>query len=105
MFKQARLACTPKMETTTQQSKIDDEYADDDLGVDLSQQEEEEGDKDPEAFVGSRGSQYGGESTLLYDQFQLHSSQKKNHQLLLLKVRFAVSIANSLPFCRIVCSG
>ena len=85
------------METTTQQSKIDDEYADDDLGVDLNQQEEE-GDKDPEAFVGSRGSQYGGESTLLYDQFQLHSSQKKNHQLILLKVRLVVSIVNSLFF-------
>ena len=92
------------METTTQQSKIDDEYADDDLGVDLNQQEEE-GDKDPEAFVGSRGSQYGGESTLLYDQFQLHSSQKKNHQLILLKVRLVVSIVNSLFFCRIVCLG
>lgn len=87
------------METATQQSKIDDEYADDDLGVDMNQQEEEEGDKDPEAFVGSRGSQYGGESTLLYDQFQLHSSQKKNHQLILLKVRFGVSIVtNSLFF-------
>lgn len=73
------------MQATTQHSKIDDEYADDDLGGDSSQQEEE-GDKDPEAFVGSRGGRYGGDSTMLYDQFQLHSSQKKNHQLILLKV-------------------
>lgn len=63
---------------------------DDDLGADLNQQEEE-GDRDPETFVGSRGSRYGGESTMLYDQFQLHSSQKKNHQLILLKVEFIIS--------------
>jgi len=85
---QTRATYIPKIEATTQHSKIDDEYADDDLGADLSQQEDE-GDKDPEAFVGSRGSQFGGENTLLYDQFHLHSSQKKNHQLILLKVNFS----------------
>lgn len=83
-----RSTIIPKIEAMTQHSKIDDEYADDELGTDAMDlnQQEEEGARDPEAFVGSRGGQYGGESTLLYDQFQLHSSQKKKHQLILLKV-------------------
>lgn len=82
------------MQATTQNSKIDDEYIDDDLGTDTMDlgQQEEEGDKDPEAFVGSRGSQYGGDSTILYDQFLLHSSQRKKHQLILLKVKTVSSI-------------
>jgi len=81
----------PKIQTSLQ-LKIDDEYGDDDLGgdvMDLAHQEDE-GDMDPDAFVGSRGSNYGGENSWLYDQFQLHSSQRKKHQLILLQVKPAM---------------
>ena len=46
--------------------------------------EEEQGD--PDALLGSHGAQYGGESDLLYDQFELHSSVTKKQQIVLLEV-------------------
>ena len=48
------------------------------------QEEEEEGD--PDALKGSHGAQYGGESELYYDQFELHSPVAKSHQIVLLEV-------------------
>jgi len=83
----------PKIQTSLQ-LKIDDEYGDDDLGADAMDltHQEDEGNVDPEAFVGSRGSNYGGENSWLYDQFQLHSTQRKKHQLILLQVELLLPL-------------
>ena len=44
------------------------------------------GDPD-DALLGSHRRLYGGEETLLADQFELHSRVYKNHQIVLLEVR------------------
>lgn len=53
-------------------------------GKQQRQQEEEKGD--PDALLGSHAAQLGGASELLYDQFDLHSSVARKHQVVLLEV-------------------
>ena len=48
--------------------------------------EEEEPEGDPCSLLGSVGSLYGGESQLLYNQFELNSPVVRKHQMLLLQV-------------------
>ena len=51
------------------------------------QQQNQELEKgNPEALLGSHAAQVGGDNELLYDQFNLHSSISKKHQILLLEV-------------------
>lgn len=51
------------------------------------QQQNQELEKgNPEALLGSHAAQVGGDNELLYDQFNLHSSIAKKHQILLLEV-------------------
>ena len=51
------------------------------------QQQNQELEKgNPEALLGSHAAQIGGDNELLYDQFNLHSSIAKKHQILLLEV-------------------
>ena len=62
------------------------EDEDDLLGEGREQASQEEGPGDPDALRGSRGAQYGGESELLYSQFELHSPATKKNQIELLEV-------------------
>ncbi|XP_041476459.1 cilia- and flagella-associated protein 43-like isoform X2 [Lytechinus variegatus] len=50
-------------------------------------EESEEGESagDPAAITGSLGSQYGGANDLFYSQFELHTRQQKNNQIVLLQ--------------------
>lgn len=43
---------------------------------------------DDAALLGSRGGDYEGGSSLLYDQFELVSTVAKKHQIILLKVSY-----------------
>eukprot|EP00057_Strongylocentrotus_purpuratus_P026485 XP_011680959.1 PREDICTED: cilia- and flagella-associated protein 43 [Strongylocentrotus purpuratus] len=50
-------------------------------------EESEEGEAagDPAAITGSLGAQYGGANDLFYSQFELHTRQQKNNQIVLLQ--------------------
>lgn len=63
---------------------------DDELGEfeeQAKQQQQQEMEKgDPDALLGSHAAQVGGACEQLYDQFNLHSSIARKHQILLLEV-------------------
>lgn len=51
------------------------------------QQQQEFETADPDALLGSHAAQVGGANELLYDQFSIHSSIGRKHQIMLLEVR------------------
>lgn len=62
-------------------------------------EESEEGEAagDPAAITGSLGAQYGGANELFYSQFELHTRQQKNNQIVLLQVNSCLPLHLSLP--------
>lgn len=65
---------------------MDDEEVGEFEGQNKQQQQQEMEKGDPNALLGSHAAQVGGANEHLYDQFSLHSSTGRKHQILLLEV-------------------
>ena len=66
---------------------MDDDEVIVELDAQAKQQQQQELEKgDPDALLGSHAAQVGGDDELLYQQFNIHSSIARKHQIVLLEV-------------------